>query len=87
MWRRMEKISLSEKITNEGVLKRVGEERQLMNITRCRKKIWLWHVLRGDGLLRKLMEGRTEGKRSRGMPRNGMLDDLMVGTYGDITGT
>ena len=41
MWRRMEKISWSEKITNEEVLKRVGEEKQLMNMIRYRKKNWL----------------------------------------------
>ena len=42
------------------------------------------HVLREDGLLREVTEGRMEGKRSRGRPRNGMLDELLVGSYRDM---
>jgi len=30
------------------------------------------------------MEGRMEGKRPRGRPRNGMLDELMVKSYGNM---
>jgi hypothetical protein len=30
-WRRMEKIKWSEKITNEGILERMGEKRTLLN--------------------------------------------------------
>jgi len=43
MWkrRRLEKISWTEKISNEKVLEIVDEERQLMNMIRCRKKKWL----------------------------------------------
>ena len=28
-----------------------------------RKKNWIGHVLRGDGLLREVIEGKMEGKR------------------------
>jgi hypothetical protein len=38
LWRRMEKISWTDKITNEEVLRRVGEERQLLNLIRNRQK-------------------------------------------------
>ena len=81
MWRRMEKISWTEKITNEEVLKRVGEERQLMKLIRSRKKNWIGHVLRGKGLMKEVIEGRMEGKRGRGRPRAGMLDELMEKSY------
>ena len=84
MWRRMEKISWTEKITNEEVLERVGEERQLIKLIRNRKKNWVGHVLRGDLLLKEVMEGRMEGKRGRGRPRIGMLDELIVESYGDM---
>ena len=51
---------------------------------RSRKKNWIGHILRGDGLLKEVMEGRMEGKRGRGRPRIGMLDELIVGSYGDM---
>lgn len=83
LWRRMEKISYTERITNEEVLRRIGEGRQLLNVIRNRKKNWIGHILRGEGLVREVIEGRMEGKRSRGRPRTGMLDDLIVKSYGD----
>ena len=81
MWRRLEKISWTEKLTNEEVLKRVGEERQLVQLLRNRQKKWIGHVLRGDGLMKEVMEGRMEGKRGRGRPRAGMLDNLIEDSY------
>ena len=38
LWRRMEKISWKDMITNEEVLRRVGVERDLMDMLRNRKK-------------------------------------------------
>jgi len=35
-------------------------------------------------LLREFMKGRMEGKRARGRPRKGMLDELMVDSYGNM---
>jgi len=42
------------------------------------------HVLRGEGFLRAVMEGRMEGRRVRGRPRKGMLDELLVESYGNM---
>jgi len=84
IWRRLEKISYTERKTNEEVLRIVGEERQLTNLLRNRKKNWIGHVLRGEGLMRKIMEGRIEGKRTRGRPRTAMLDDLRFWSYEDM---
>ena len=81
LWRRMEKISWTYKITNEDVLERIGSDRQLINTLRNRKKSWIGHVLGGDGLLKEVIEGRMEGKRIRGRPRLGMLDDLITHSY------
>ena len=38
---------------------------------------WVGHVLRGEGLMREVMEGRMDGKRTRGRPRKGMLDEFL----------
>ena len=80
----MEKISWTDKITNEEVLERVGIKRQLINELRHRKKNWIGHILRGDSLLKEVIEGRMEGKRIRGRPRLGMLDDLITHSYVDM---
>ena len=84
LWRRMEKISWTDKVTNEDVLRRVGIERQLIYMLRSRKKSWIGHVLRGNGLLKEVLEGRMEGRRVRGRPRLGMLDEIKVGSYVDM---
>ena len=80
----MEKISWTDKVRNELVLSRVGVQRQLMNILRNRKKSWIGHVSRGNGLLKEVIEGRMEGKRARGRPRLGMLDEIKLGSYVDM---
>ena len=53
LWRRMEKISWTEKITNEAVLKIVGERQVMVDVIIQRKKNWIGQVVRGDGLLRE----------------------------------
>ena len=41
-------------------------------------------ILRGDGLLKEVIEGKMEGRRPRGRPRIGMLDELKEGSYTDM---
>ena len=41
--------------------------------------------MRGDGLMKEVMEGKMEGKRRRGRKRIGMIDKLMENKqYGDF---
>jgi DNA-binding protein YbaB len=81
IWRRLERVSWMEKITNEEVLTMVNETRCLMRTIFKRKKNWMGHVLRGEGLLRDVLEGRMLGKRPRGRPRIGMLEEIMEGSF------
>ncbi len=81
IWRRMEKISWKDKKTNVEVLDLVCEERNLVDTILKRKKNWIGHIVRGEGLLKTVMEGRMEGKRGRGRPRIGMIDELKEGSY------
>ena len=67
----MEKISWRDKIRNDEVFARVKEERCLIRTIRQRQKNWIGHVLRGDGLLRDVMEERVKGKKWSGKPRKG----------------
>ena len=79
IWRRMEKINWRDKITNEQVLEIVKDKRTLIDIIRSRKKKWIGHVLRGNGLLKEIIEGRIVEKRPRGRKRAMMLDDMKEG--------
>ena len=72
MWcyRRMLKIRWVDRITNEEVLNRIGEKRNLWhNLTRRRDRL-VGHVLRHQGLTNLVLEGCAEGKNHRGRPRD-----------------
>ena len=75
------RVSWSEKKANEQVLREVREERSLLENVVKRKKNWIGHIVRGEGLLKHVMEGRTEGKRGRGRPRLGMISNWKEGSY------
>jgi len=76
MWRKMEKISLRNMKTNEKVLQMVQEERSLMDVIWRMKANWIGLILRGENLLREVIEGRMIGKRPSGRKRLGMLNEF-----------
>ena len=51
----------------------VGEERSLVKTVMRRKKNWIGHELRSEGLIKDVMERGLDGRRGRGRPRIGML--------------
>ena len=59
--------------------RRVSEDRQILNSIWQRKHRWIGHVLRHDGLLHEIIEGRMRGKPTRGRRRIQMLHDLANG--------
>src|SRR3984885_8773904 len=77
-WRKMEKISWKERKTNEEVLEMIDKERKLMKTIRERQRKWIGHTLRGESLLRVVIEGKLEGKSTRGSPRQMTLGWMMV---------
>ena len=48
IWRRMEKISWVDKISNEEVPQRINETKTTLDKLRKRKHVWLGHVLRHE---------------------------------------
>src|SRR5580692_6210184 len=84
IWQRMEKVSYKDRKTNEEVLDIVGEKRSLLETIVRRNKNWIGHILRGEGLLKDVIEGRMEGKPPRGRKRIGMIDDLKEESYQDM---
>ena len=83
-WRRMEGISWEHRSTNEHVLHMIGEERSFIK-TIPRRRDWLGHTLRHNGLLQEVIEGGMEGKKPRGRRRTNMLDALKKNrTYAEL---
>jgi hypothetical protein len=57
----MEKISWTDRVTNEEVLLRVKEERNILHEIRKRKANWIGHILRRNCLLIHVIRGEIEG--------------------------
>ena len=73
-----------DKKTYEEVLIMVDEKRELLNrITRTKQR-WIGHNIRGNGLLKDVIEGRIDGKRPRGRKRVGMLSDTKKDGYANM---
>ena len=75
-WRRMLKVKWTEKKTNAEVLKEAHVERSLLTSIKKRKHKWLGHIMRHEGLLKDIIEGKMDGKRRKGRPRLGMMSEM-----------
>ena len=59
-WKRMEKISWTDHVRNE-VLLRVNEQRNILHEIRKRKANWIGHILRRNCLQQQVIEGKVKG--------------------------
>jgi hypothetical protein len=59
-WRRMEKISWTDRVRSE-VLHRVKEERNILHAIKRRKANWIGHILRRNCLIKHIIERKKEG--------------------------
>jgi hypothetical protein len=79
-WRRVEKISWTDRVRNEEVLQRVKEEMNILQTIKIRKANWVGYILRRNCLLKHVIEGNIEGSievtGTRGRRRKQLLDDL-----------
>ncbi|KAJ4427404.1 hypothetical protein ANN_25026 [Periplaneta americana] len=76
IWRRMERVNWTDRIRNEAMLGRVGEERMTLKLIRKRKRNWLGHWIRINSLLKDPLEGMVNGRRVRVRRRYQMIDDM-----------
>jgi hypothetical protein len=53
-----------ERLTNEEVLQRIKEERNVLTATKQRKANWIGHILRRNWLLKHVIKGKTERTKS-----------------------
>ena len=79
-WRRMEKISWTERVRNEGMSLRANEQRNILHEIRKWKANWIGHILRRNCLLKQVIEGKMKGQIEvtgrRGRRRKKLVDDL-----------
>jgi hypothetical protein len=60
-WRRREKSSWTDHVSNEEVLLRVKEQRNILHEISKRKANWISHILRRNCLLQQVIEGTING--------------------------
>jgi hypothetical protein len=60
-WRRMEKISWTDRVRNEEVLLRVKEQRNILQEISKRKANWIGQILCRNCLLEQAIEGKVKG--------------------------
>jgi hypothetical protein len=90
MWcyRRILKIKWADYITNEEVLARMNCKRSLWYYIVRRRVTMVGHILRHEGLMKTVLEGRVEGKNYRGRPRleyiEQIIKDVECKTYSEI---
>ena len=75
----MQRISWTEKKTNESVRMEIGieEEEETLQQTALRRKLGFFgHVMRSDGLEKGMMLAYGEGRRRRGQPRRKWMDEI-----------
>jgi hypothetical protein len=60
-WRRMEKMSWTDRVRNEKDLQRSKEERNILHTIKRRKAKWICHILHRSALLKHVTEGKIEG--------------------------
>jgi replicative superfamily II helicase len=76
----MEKISWTDRVRNEEVLRRVKEKRNILHTKKQWKANWIGHMLLRNCLIKHVIERkiaeRIEVTGGRGIRRNQLLDYL-----------
>ncbi|GFS10640.1 endonuclease-reverse transcriptase [Elysia marginata] len=79
MWiyRRMQRISWKEKVTNKKVLESFGLQRPELLLTIQRRKMkYYGHLRRHDSIQKRILERKIDGRRGRGRRRQTWLGNI-----------
>ena len=68
-YRRMLKVRWIDHVTNQEVLNKIGEGRNVWQNLKKRRDKFVGHILKQSGIVNRTLEGRVEGKNCRGRPR------------------
>jgi hypothetical protein len=60
----MKKVSWTERVKNQEVLRRVSEGRNILRTVNRRKGSWVGHILLRNCFLKHVIEGKKEGRIS-----------------------
>ena len=65
MWtiRSLLTISWKKKVTNETVLRKAKVGREMLKILKVKNMRYFGHIIRQEGMQKKLLEGKVNGKR------------------------
>ena len=74
--RRIFRISWTDHVINEEVLRKAGKERSLMKFIRKRQLQFFQHIMKKEGLENLKITGKIEGKRRRGRQQLTYLESL-----------
>ena len=87
MWffRRMLKISWTDRVSNEEVLRRVNMPRTMLKDIRRRQINFLGHAIRKEKIEHLCLTGKVEGRRPRGRQRIKYLDTIVEDIGGQTT--
>jgi hypothetical protein len=61
-WGRTGKMSWTDRVRNDEVLHTVKEDRNILHTVRRKTANWICRILRGNCLLKHVIEGKTEGR-------------------------
>jgi hypothetical protein len=61
-WRMMEKIIWTDHVRNEGLLRRVKEERRILHTIKRRNDNCIGHILHSCCIINHVLEGKIEGR-------------------------
>jgi hypothetical protein len=82
-WRKLEKISWTDRVRNEKVLQSVKGERNILHRVKRKWANWIGHILRRNCCLGHVIQGKIEGRIEmvgrRGRRRKQLLDYLQEG--------
>lgn len=66
LYRRMLRVSWTQRVTNIEILHRMGKEREVLNTVKCRKLQYLRHIMRNETryrLLQCILQEKVYGRR------------------------
>src|SRR6218665_3626062 len=87
IWRKMQRISWMGKKTNESVHMEIGiEEDEMLQQTALRRKLGFFgHVMRSDGLKKRMMLAHGDGRRRRWMDEIHEVSGMKLAELRDVT--